>query len=68
MATYQQINDFVMENHGYTVSTCWIAHIKERQGLPVRRSWNRQGNGRENPCPATKQESITEALRYFRMI
>jgi len=68
MATYDQIINYVRENYGYTVSTCWIADIKEQHGLTVRRSWNRQGNGRANPCPETKREGIERAMRHFGMI
>ena len=68
MATYNQIINYVRENYGYTVRTCWIADIKAQHGLTVRRSWNRQGNGRQNSCPETKQTSIEGALRHFGMI
>jgi hypothetical protein len=68
MATYKQIQDWVKKEYGFDPKTCWIAHVKELSGLPVRRAWNRRGAKRENPCPPEKVESIREALRHFGMI
>lgn len=68
MTTYKQIQAYVRERYGFQPKTCWIAHVKEMHGLPVRRAWNRQGPGRQVPCPAEKVEPIREALRHFRMI
>jgi mRNA-degrading endonuclease RelE of RelBE toxin-antitoxin system len=67
MATYKQIQDYVRKHHGYTPETCWIGHVKELVGLPLRTAHNRQGITRTKPCPPEKQEHIREALEYFGM-
>lgn len=54
--------------YGFQPRTCWIADVKERAGLPVRRAWNRISDKRQDPCPAEKMGAILDALRYFGMI
>jgi len=69
MATYQQIQKWIKENYGFSVKTCWIAHVKEICGLPVRKAPNRiNKNKRVDPCPKSKIEYIKEAFKYFGMI
>src|SRR5438132_6307968 len=36
MATYEKIQKWIRENYGYTVKSCWIAHVKEMCGLNPR--------------------------------
>jgi hypothetical protein len=68
MATYRRIQDWVKKNYGFTVKTCWIAHVKELSGLPVKRAHNRRGAIRLEPCPPEKIEPIRKALQHFEMI
>ncbi|MBC8492748.1 MAG: hypothetical protein H8D43_03100 [Chloroflexi bacterium] len=69
MATYKQIQDYVKERHGCTVKTCWIAHVKELNGLKLHRAPNREaGDKRKNPCPPSKRLLIEEAMRHYGMI
>lgn len=41
MATYKEIQEFIQKKYGYCVKTCWIAHMKEVCGLPVKMANNR---------------------------
>ena len=69
MATYSKIQDWVKENYGFTPETCWIAHVKEMSGLKLRKAPNRiNPMVRQCPCPQDKINSITSALKHFRMI
>jgi hypothetical protein len=69
MATYNEIQDYVKVNFGYTSKTCWIAHTKEIYGLSPRVANNRNNvNERVFPCPEKKQEDIKKAFQYFGMI
>ena len=68
MATYEQIQLWVKENYGYVPKTCWIAHVKEISGLPVKRAHNRIGEARKNPCPQNKVDSIQQCFRHYGMI
>ena len=66
MATYKQIQRWIKENHGFTVKTCWIAHVKEICGIELRKAPNRlYENVRANPCPPEKTMPIKQALKHF---
>lgn len=67
MATYAEIQDWVEEEYGWKLETCWIAHCKELCGLPVRRAHNRAAAGREKPCPEDKGSAIFAAFQHFKM-
>lgn len=65
MATYNMIQNWIKKEHGFTVKTCWIAHVKEICGLEPRKALNRlDENERLNPCPPNKIEPIKQAFRY----
>ena len=52
MATYKEIQIYIKQHHQITVQTCWIAHMKEKLGLPKRVASNRiDENSRVKPCP-----------------
>jgi len=67
MATYEQIINWVRRRYRFVPKTCWIAHVKELNGLPVRRAWNRAGRGRVVPCPDERRSAIEQAFRHFGM-
>ena len=69
MATYKEIQTYVKNIYGFIPKTCWIAHMKEICGLPVKVSHNRHSpDKREKPCPLDKMEPIREAFQHFKMI
>jgi hypothetical protein len=68
MATYDEIVERVRQRDGFVPKTCWIAHVKELNGLPVGRAWNRAGHSRVVPCPNDKRPAIERAFRHFGMI
>jgi len=69
MATYKEIQEYVKVKHGFTVKTCWIAHMKEICGVPVKMSSRRYDpNVRQKPCPEAKKVVIKEAFQHFGMI
>ena len=61
--TYKQIQKEVMDRFDINIETCWIAHVKELNGIPVRRAWNRQGKERKNPCPDAIRPFIEKVMR-----
>jgi len=68
MATYKQIQKYIREEMGArNIKTCYIAHAKERFGIPVRRSLTREGE-RKIKCPNGKLNLIDAAFRHFQMI
>ena len=60
--TYLEIQKYVKALSGRSVKTCWIAHVKEINGIPLRMAPNRQGSNRTNPCPAWARPWIEKAL------
>jgi hypothetical protein len=46
------------------VKDCFIAHVKEMNGLPVPRAWNRR-DPRSIQCPPEKIAPIEAALMRF---
>jgi len=59
MGTYKEIQNYVQEEHGFNVKTCWIAHVKEKNGLADKNT------DRQNPCPNDKVAAIQEALHQL---
>lgn len=67
MLTYKEIQNYIKENHNITVKSCWIAHVKELNGLPVRQAQNRIApDERKNPCSEKYRSLIEDAFRNFR--
>lgn len=55
MATYKEIQGYVKETYGFLPKTCWIAHMKELCGIPVKNAPNRiSPSHREKLVPLKK--------------
>lgn len=67
MATYEEIREYVDLTHRCYVKDCWIAHVKELNGLPVRMSPNRM-SPRKHPCPDWARPLIEQAMQHFGML
>ncbi len=64
--TYNALSLWVWRRYERQIATCWIAHVKELNALPVRRAANRRpGRAREHPCPPWARPLIEAALRHF---
>jgi hypothetical protein len=69
MATYQEIQKCVKQQFGISIKSCWIAHVKELNGLEPRQAHNRKNSRkREVPCPDDKRPLIESCFRRLRMI
>jgi len=68
MGIYRRVQKDVKKHDGYIPKSCWIAHMKEKCGLPVRTAWNRVGAVRQVPCPAGKQNSIRASFKRLGII
>lgn len=69
MVTYREIQNYIKNKYGYSVKSCWIAHVKEMCGLDVKVSPRRTDiNKRKVLCPEGKVKPIKEAFRYFGII
>lgn len=66
MATYSQIQEYVKMQYHCAVKTCWIAHVKELNGMKPRVAHNRiSAQERKFPCPDEKRIMIENALKHF---
>ena len=61
MTTYKALQAHVRVSHGRVMQSCWIAHRKEANGLPVN-SRRRKGE-RQKPCPPQWEAVIDDAMR-----
>jgi len=69
MATYAEVQEAVKSAHGRSIKTCWIAHVKEMNGLPLRKAWNRLSpTERAVPCPDWARPLIEDAMRRLGML
>jgi hypothetical protein len=67
--TYKAIQADVRDSSGRTVKTCWIAHVKALNGLPIRQAPNRQSlNSRVHPCPDWARPLIEDSLRRYGVL
>lgn len=69
-ATYPQIKAYVKEHTGLSVSSLYIAQIKEKCGMVKRINYNKpkSENSRQPNCPPEKEQAILDAFRHFKMI
>ena len=69
-ATYEEIKKYVKETTGLSVSSLYIAQVKQKHGIIERENYNKPKSAdRKQPqCPPEKEAAITEALKYFKMI
>ena len=69
MATYRDVITDVKQHHSRSVKTCWVAHVKEQNGLRPRLAANRTIPGhRRNPCPDWARHIIEESMRRLGML
>ena len=69
-ATYVDIKDYVLKEHGLKVSNLYIAQIKQKHGIIDRENYNKPKSEKSGQpeCPKEKEIAIEEALKYFQMI
>lgn len=69
MSTYKMVQLRVKEEAGYVPKTCWIAHVLELNGYPLRRAHNRKDRRtRLVLCPPDKRPAIERVLRELKKI
>jgi len=64
-ATDQEIQKWVVRQHGFMPQSSWIAHCKELVGLAVPASAARPEG---QLCPPEKQPAIKQAFRHFGLL
>ena len=69
-ATYAEIKDYVLKEHGLKVSNLYISQVKRKCGLEVGENYNldKSEDAKQPSCPEEKEKAIVEALKHFEMI
>ena len=68
-ATYREIKAWVKEQYGLSVSSLYIAQVKDKCGFEKRENFNLGAEGHRVPtCPPEKEEAIMAAFRHFNMV
>ncbi len=69
-ATYAEIKDYVLKEHGLKVSSLYISQVKRECGLEVGENYNlaKSEDARQPQCPEEKEKVIVDALKHFGMV
>lgn len=69
-ATYAQIKEYVWNKFELKVSTLYIAQIKKKCGIELRKHYNKSKKDKQiiPQCTPEKEEAIMDALRHFKII
>ncbi|MDO5127545.1 MAG: 23S rRNA (uracil(1939)-C(5))-methyltransferase RlmD [Eubacteriales bacterium] len=69
-ATYAEIKDYVLKEHGLKVSNLYISQVKRKCGIEVGENYNlpKSEDSRQPQCPVEKEKAIRDALRHFGMV
>jgi hypothetical protein len=67
MATYAEVIEHVKSTCRIDLQPCWIAHVKEMNGVPTRKVWNRGGE-RKKPCPPDMKPILERSMRALGVI
>ncbi len=69
-ATYAEIKDYVLKEHGIKVSNLYISQVKRNCGLEVGENYNlaKLEDLKQPNCPEEKEKVIEEALKHIGMV
>lgn len=69
-ATYDEIKAYVKEHSGLSVSSLYIAQVKQKCGIIERENYNKakSEDAKQPKCPKDKEAAIMDALKYFKMV
>ena len=69
-ATYAEIKDYVLKEHGLKVSNLYISQVKRKCGIEVGENYNlpKSEDSRQPQCPVEKEKVIKDALEHFGMV
>ena len=69
-ATYAEIKEYVLKEHGLKVSNLYISQVKRKCGIEVGENYNlaKSEDAKQPKCPEEKEKAIREALEHFGMV
>ena len=68
-ATYKEIQEYVLKEHGLKVSNLYISQVKRKCGIEVGENYNlpKSEDSRQPQRPEEKEKAIRDALEHFGM-
>lgn len=69
-ATYKEIQEYVLKEHGLKVSSLYISQVKRKCGIIERENYNKlkSEDAKQTLCPEDKEIATKDALEHFGMI
>ena len=77
-ATYKEIQEYVLKEHGLKVSNLYISQVKNaikkdcvrKCGIEVGENYNlpKSEDSKQPQCPEEKEKAIRDALEHFGMV
>ena len=69
-ATYKEIQEYVLKEHGLKVSNLYISQVKRKCGIEVGENYNlpKTEDSRQPQCPEERENAIRDALEHFGMV
>ena len=69
-ATYKEIQEYLLKEHGLKVSNLYISQVKRKCGIEVGENYNlpKTEDSRQPQCPVEKEKAIRDALEHFGMV
>lgn len=69
-ATYKEIQEYVLKEHGLKVSNLYISQVKRKCGIEVGENYNlpKSEDSRQPQCPVEKEKAIRDALEHYGMV
>lgn len=69
-ATYKEIQEYVLEEHGLKISNLYISQVKRKCGIGVGENYNlpKSEESRLPQCLVEKEKAIKDALEHFGMV
>ena len=69
-ATYKEIQEYVLKEHGLKVSNLYISQVKRKCGIEVGENYNlpKSEDSGQPQCPVEKEKAIRDALEHYGMV
>lgn len=69
-ATYAEIKDYVLKEHGLKVSNLYISQVERKCGVEVGENYNltKSEDSRRSLCLGGEEKAIRDELEHFGMI
>ena len=69
-ATYKEIQEYVLKEHGLKVSNLYISQVKRKCGIEVGENYNlpKSEDSTQPQCPEDKEKAIRDALEHLGMV